>query len=514
MSLHPAAPAGSHACAFVPLGLALFTSWISFAFYSQTFWTRGSMGVLAEWPVVVSMLTAGAVSAAVIVLARFLPQRPLGGMGGSPWLAAGLCAAGSFVLPMVGSSGSSGSFVTTTGTAACVVMAVGFALHTVQWGGTLSRLDEARIELYAPVAFALGQCFTWVIGLLPVEVTRMAAICLPLASAALMTCAKRPKAAGEGGGESRFADRSAGCGGPQGTVPGVGEGLSEVRNRLSFAGALAAAGALFLCRFLYGLVRIPVRDAEPEGVSGFVSLLLALAVFGAFALMALRTSRRVDVGMAVVWVLPLLLMAMALLVVGGSACVYAAAVLNRVASLGMQAFWWIVLAKAARRDVGGSPALFACYLLGLGPGVAGGIVCAELGMEVLGDAAPAVGMVVACALTMPLLMLSRQAERLGEVPKSDMPVVCGVASPPADFEKLTVIEVAEVRARELARLGGLTERERDVLVYLLAGYNRPYIRDHLHISLNTVGSHAKSIFVKLDVHSQQELMDLAARPLD
>ena len=55
---------------------------------------------------------------------------------------------------------------------------------------------------------------------------------------------------------------------------------------------------------------------------------------------------------------------------------------------------------------------------------------------------------------------------------------------------------------------GLTERETEVAELLLCGRSRPYIRDELGISLNTVHAHARSILAKCGVHSQRELIDL------
>jgi DNA-binding CsgD family transcriptional regulator len=55
----------------------------------------------------------------------------------------------------------------------------------------------------------------------------------------------------------------------------------------------------------------------------------------------------------------------------------------------------------------------------------------------------------------------------------------------------------------------LTDRETEVAALLLAGRSRPYIRDELFISSNTVNTHVRRIFMKCDVHSQQELLDLA-----
>ena len=55
---------------------------------------------------------------------------------------------------------------------------------------------------------------------------------------------------------------------------------------------------------------------------------------------------------------------------------------------------------------------------------------------------------------------------------------------------------------------GLTPREVDVLVLVAKGRNAPFIEEKLVISRNTVKSHVKHIYRKLDVHTNQELIDL------
>ena len=53
---------------------------------------------------------------------------------------------------------------------------------------------------------------------------------------------------------------------------------------------------------------------------------------------------------------------------------------------------------------------------------------------------------------------------------------------------------------------GLTERELDVLVLLLAGYNAPDISSLLEISVNTVKTHLKGIYAKLGAHNRREVI--------
>lgn len=61
----------------------------------------------------------------------------------------------------------------------------------------------------------------------------------------------------------------------------------------------------------------------------------------------------------------------------------------------------------------------------------------------------------------------------------------------------------------LVEQGGLSPREADVLRLLVRGRTTARIQNELHISANTVNTHVRHVFQKLDVHSRQELLDLA-----
>ena len=65
----------------------------------------------------------------------------------------------------------------------------------------------------------------------------------------------------------------------------------------------------------------------------------------------------------------------------------------------------------------------------------------------------------------------------------------------------------------VARTYGLTSRETDVLFLLSRGRNAAYIEKELVVSGNTVKSHMLSIYRKLGVHSQQELISLVEQEL-
>lgn len=61
---------------------------------------------------------------------------------------------------------------------------------------------------------------------------------------------------------------------------------------------------------------------------------------------------------------------------------------------------------------------------------------------------------------------------------------------------------------ELSQEKMLSNREEDVAGLLLRGYTKQYIAEELFIAYNTVRSHVRKVYVKCNVHSQQELITL------
>lgn len=61
-------------------------------------------------------------------------------------------------------------------------------------------------------------------------------------------------------------------------------------------------------------------------------------------------------------------------------------------------------------------------------------------------------------------------------------------------------------ARELAEKYKLTKREAEVVFLLVRGYNNPYICTQLNISINTLKTHLRNIYRKVEVNDRQELL--------
>jgi len=74
-------------------------------------------------------------------------------------------------------------------------------------------------------------------------------------------------------------------------------------------------------------------------------------------------------------------------------------------------------------------------------------------------------------------------------------------SPLCPFVARRLVERLHARTLAHAAVGVLTARESDVVFLLANGLSYSQIGDRLGVSLNTVGSHIKNAYRKLDVHS-------------
>lgn len=76
------------------------------------------------------------------------------------------------------------------------------------------------------------------------------------------------------------------------------------------------------------------------------------------------------------------------------------------------------------------------------------------------------------------------------------------ASAPEDHKSI------DERCEAIGAEAGLTPRELEVMKLLCRGRTKSYIAETLYLTENTVRSHTKHLYTKLDVHSKQELMTL------
>lgn len=104
----------------------------------------------------------------------------------------------------------------------------------------------------------------------------------------------------------------------------------------------------------------------------------------------------------------------------------------------------------------------------------------------------------------------RQAVKSGDVME---PAGTGNAEAADKENRKVIISVASVTEEQMRenpvyrRQYKLTDREIDVAVLLLAGYNATDVAKILMISVNTVKTHAKNLYAKMGVHNRRELIE-------
>lgn len=124
--------------------------------------------------------------------------------------------------------------------------------------------------------------------------------------------------------------------------------------------------------------------------------------------------------------------------------------------------------------------------------------------------------VAALLLTMGLLMRSRAL--IDDLDKADFDFAEGPdGDKSADAAAEPTPTPAALAQESLEEVGSryfLSDRELDILRLLVEGRTVPYIAELLCISGNTVKTHVRHIYTKLDVHDRQELLDVVRAPLE
>lgn len=441
-----------------------------------------------------------------------------------------------------------------------VTYGVTIALFTIAWGARLTACNEARIEF--DVVACLAIAFALYTVTLPIKlwgVVDLAAECiLPCLSAWLVArpfddpddaWAKARRAHGvaspfghhevedghgkndiQGGGSAQASVAQAGAGRAQtcgdqvrthgAQASGARTGarpLPATPEAPSLTKALIMMGSLW---FLVAFLR--VVDAPVNAYNRYDRYLIAFSIGFIVTLVLfvvlIHAMRYVDMSMGFRWLLPFAALNVLVLWAGGEslACHKAAYAIVHAGMFGMQMSTWIALAKYLRRtSVAPAPA-FAGYALAEGLGIFLGCGSALLAVKLLDERDLFCAILAAMCLVVLVVMMtgfspdwyfSRTSHQSNHVMR---PVETEeeAAAPVVPDKNAAHDEMMRERAEMLRDAFGLTERETEVCALLLGGRSRPFIRDELGISLNTVHAHARNILSKCGVHSQRELIDL------
>ena len=438
--------------------------------------------------------------------------------------------------------------LTVTGGLCC---GAGLSLLGILWGSRFSYCDEEHIESTVPLSFVISFVVYFVLLAVKGPLFMVVDAVLPVVSTWIVF---RPRC-----GRSVSADGEA-----IGALAHAG-----LRRQLSHLGSLFVL--YFLIWFQFALFRVASSPIENGGrfmhylVPFSIAAVLAIVAF----LTCMRRTRFLNFTFLYRWSVPLMIIGCGLLLIDlvlpeQHSVAYA---VNFIAMFGVQMCVWVVATKYVRR-IGVSPfilfgGLFAAEGLGIALALTLSLPLFDAGAPALANltliATGAVALVAMLVGFNPRwLFLSDAVRRFTDAEFAmplqrsgcsgcagtcpDASIVGGVAAganaafasaaksgaPAAasgmdaagdaadGFEPDSAVPLSageelasifEKTAEELQSRYGLTERETQIAALLLSGRSRPFIRDELVISLNTVHAHARNIYSKCGVHSQQEFMD-------
>ncbi|MRX82102.1 hypothetical protein GJG86_06310 [Eggerthella sp. HF-4214] len=492
-----------------PVGLGLFLAWFYCVFYSCVLVQNPYTVRESERYWAVSLAVAALVS--VCLFACMRRGRRVGGM--RSWsFAASSCAAVASVFIY------SGYIVDPIDARLALFGAVlaGAALPFLMllWLSILRECDEGVIEFSVPAAFLVSLLVYLPVVAAKNAVSAAIVACLPILSVAvaMRVFDHDRRAQGETRRTGLLGVVRSAMGDGDATRKGIGRDF--YRN----ATGLWKTGVLFmLLWFNFAFFRSCVSPTyfTDRFDHYLVPFICAGAMAACIIVFTLRTARSVGLFTTYRWVLPSVLAGYALLFIGDAFWGRFSFTASFIGLVGMQLCFFIVVAKYARTNELPVGYVFLPLYAFIGVGTACGVAC---GMRVLDTAD-----LSAAVSYLPLLMVvlvaavmawGCDADRLIERPER---VVVEEMLPETEGRVYTfcssgsriIDSVAVGQARALALRYGLSPREQEILGYLLAGRSRPFVRDELVLSLNTVNTHVRNIYAKVGVHSQQELLTLA-----
>ena len=383
---------------------------------------------------------------------------------------------------------------------------VGYALLSLLWAHALMVLDVEELEVVVPLSSLVMVPCVVVYPLLEGVVGVSATASLPLLSGVLLLlcmregnkrCGAEGEASGVGRASLSLQDREA---------PNTATVSSDADASLPRCFGVAKSWGSYLVRVAVVLVVLylaigwqaalaDVRDDMHALIDLDVSMLLSSLASVALGVAIVFFSRRVSFTGLFRWAVPCVIVT---LVLHGASGLWAGFVSNAIGDTldsviqVLVYLFAITLAKQGKAPVAlGVGLLNGSVQLGVLFGNLAGSTC-----DGFGTASSATSFMLALICLVALVgIVAPQREPIEGRP------MAAAGSDALEHSLMVGCEVLQERF-------GLSDRETEIAFLLARGYNRPYIREKLFISKNTVATHIRHIYGKLDIHSKEELIDL------
>lgn len=446
------------------LALGLLLAWIYLAWFSPKLFPAG--GVTEGMAAAGEMSSfAGYLAWVLLCVVRY--RRLVAQWNGRLLLCAGVSSVGTALVAAAAFAGDVGALPMLV----CIASAaagLGSGCILVSWALQFARGDE-HASLQVGGGLLVSFAVTCAALLLPFEAAAPLIALLPFASGVAIVCATRAR-----GTAAQAAPRTP-----------VDPAATRLPWRLALG--LTAMG------LVYGLAYGFAFDYAEMGIEMSVGCLLVNGLVGAVVLAyAVKAGKNFGYSAANLAILPLAGFAQCMIVALQTELLPVSFFIVRLAYVLFDVMLWLQLPKVYARI--GTVRTFLVSRLLLEGSAAVGIAMRQLlvstGFEVFEAVSLSVLAYVLVALT-----LAFRGESVGNV---------------WDLMPEPVVRTGRFRraCRQISTGHGLTQREAEIMRLVMRGRSGSFVQEKLFISKSTFQTHMRNLYHKLDVHSNQELLDL------
>lgn len=377
-----------------------------------------------------------------------------------------------------------------------VMTGVGYATLSLLWARALMALDIEELEVAVPLASLVTVPCVMIFPLLEGVAGVAATTLLPLFSGALLLLCMRDKANDRRGGEGAAREKDSPAAVPQ-ICRGSGELHGTERQWSAYLTRVAIVLVAIYIAIGWQAALAEAKDGLQVLVGIDVAMLLSSLASVALGVAIVFFSKKVSFTALFRWAVPCVVAALALreIPVPWMSFVVNATgdTLDSLIQVLVYLFT-ITLAKRGKISVAlGVGMLQGSVQLGVLVGNLAGSACA--GPDAMWPLSVATPLLICLVVLVSIFAPQREPE------DEQHPALVG-----SDAIERSLLEGCQ----RLQEQFGLSDRETEIALLLARGRSRPYIRETLFISKNTVATHIRHIYSKLDIHSKEELADLVA----
>lgn len=456
------------------LGLGFLRAWIYASWMTPTLFPQSTGATVSNdisW-----LISAGMVVVGLFVMAAILRDRDISSirwirLAAGPGTTIGSLAMAAQPLFGIDSPALAIAGAAATGITSCWLWML--------WGEFTGQVEQETFELFVPMSVAVPMVIVFTCSFVSGPIAGFAICLLPSVSSFMLELCLRDKDALK-------------------PVP-----LLPADKRPSYWGDFLRVGigslAIYTCiSFGWNMIsyQSPIGWSDATTIPYAIGAALAIVI----GTLTITFSKHVDIFGLYRWLIPVILASFILLTFCTVQARIASNILLITAQFGFDVITWVYFAYIVRKGVcRGSVAIginrgfvqagvFAGSVIAMAAPqwMAAGTVSFEMVLLVLGSVLSSVVLIV----------LNRKDQLARSITPKPKPLA------PSGTDALSRV------CDRLAEKAGLTGREREILGYLARGRSLPYIREELVLSKNTVDTHAKNLYRKLNVHSRQDLLDL------